>query len=93
MCNALIKKITYVTSTSALNWSGGPKLQNGQYLGDWIVFYFVRGPKILLSLKTLVLVFSIKSTLCSIKSTLCSDKNTERFSHFQYKKHIENIYS
>ena len=37
-----------MASTSALtlsNWLWGSKLQKGQYLGGWIVFYFVREPK------------------------------------------------
>ena len=41
-----------MTFTSAFTWSKlawGPKLQNEQYLGGWIVFYFVRGPKSQLS--------------------------------------------
>jgi len=45
----------------------GPKLQKGQYLKGWIVFYFVRGiksqllntfrPKVLLSLQTTLIYF------------------------------------
>jgi len=41
-----------MASKSTLTWSklvSGPKLQNGQYLGGLIIFYFVRGLKMKLA--------------------------------------------